>query len=93
MELYVSFFFFFSFYIRMRTLVSFLFCFWFFIFLYFLFKFRFLSCSLQQAITALKKGAQLLKYGRRGKPKFCPFRVANVRHKMCLNVHMLYINC
>ncbi|KAL4600670.1 hypothetical protein ACB092_11G214900 [Castanea dentata] len=29
------------------------------------------------AITALKKGAQLLKYGRRGKPKFCPFRVAN----------------
>ena len=89
----MSLFFFFSFYIRMRTLVSFLFCFWFFIFLYFLFKFRFLSCSLQQAITALKKGAQLLKYGRRGKPKFCPFRVANVRHKMCLNVHMLYINC
>ena len=32
-----------------------------------------------QAITALKKGAQLLKYGRRGKPKFCPFRLSNVR--------------
>ncbi|KAI3987626.1 hypothetical protein MKX01_007092 [Papaver californicum] len=30
-----------------------------------------------QAITALKKGAYLLKYGRRGKPKFCPFRLAN----------------
>ena len=32
-----------------------------------------------QAITALKKGAYLLKYGRRGKPKFCPFRLSNVR--------------
>ncbi|KAF8378430.1 hypothetical protein HHK36_029769 [Tetracentron sinense] len=31
----------------------------------------------EQAITALKKGAYLLKYGRRGKPKFCPFRLAN----------------
>jgi len=31
-----------------------------------------------QAITALKKGAYLLKYGRRGKPKFCPFRLSNV---------------
>lgn len=31
----------------------------------------------QQVITALKKGAYLLKYGRRGKPKFCPFRLAN----------------
>lgn len=39
------------------------------------------SCSVlisKQAITALKKGAQLLKYGRRGKPKFCPFRLSNV---------------
>uniref|UniRef100_A0A7N0ZUT3 Uncharacterized protein n=1 Tax=Kalanchoe fedtschenkoi TaxID=63787 RepID=A0A7N0ZUT3_KALFE len=33
--------------------------------------------DLEQAITALKKGAYLLKYGRRGKPKFCPFRLAN----------------
>ena len=65
--------------ISMQTLVSF---FW----------FRFLACSLQQAITALKKGAQLLKYGRRGKPKFCPFRVANVRLKLYQNVHMLFIN-
>ncbi|CAI0541388.1 unnamed protein product, partial [Linum tenue] len=31
----------------------------------------------KQAITALKKGAYLLKYGRRGKPKFCPFRLSN----------------
>ncbi|KAL2239967.1 UNVERIFIED_CONTAM: PH, RCC1 and FYVE domains-containing protein 1 [Sesamum indicum] len=30
-----------------------------------------------KAITALKKGAHLLKYGRRGKPKFCPFRLSN----------------
>ncbi|VAH85286.1 unnamed protein product [Triticum turgidum subsp. durum] len=33
--------------------------------------------DLEQAITALKKGAYLLKYGRRGKPKFCPFRLSN----------------
>ncbi|XP_010547353.1 PREDICTED: uncharacterized protein LOC104819132 isoform X2 [Tarenaya hassleriana] len=28
-------------------------------------------------LTSLKKGAHLLKYGRRGKPKFCPFRLSN----------------
>ncbi|KAF5733632.1 putative Ran GTPase binding protein [Tripterygium wilfordii] len=33
--------------------------------------------DVELAITALKRGAQLLKYGRRGKPKFCPFRLAN----------------
>ncbi|EPS63615.1 hypothetical protein M569_11169, partial [Genlisea aurea] len=33
--------------------------------------------DIEQAIIALKKGAHLLKYGRRGKPKFCPFRLAN----------------
>uniref|UniRef100_A0A2C9W4F4 FYVE-type domain-containing protein n=1 Tax=Manihot esculenta TaxID=3983 RepID=A0A2C9W4F4_MANES len=33
--------------------------------------------DIELAITALKKGAQLLKYGRRGKPKFCPFRLVN----------------
>ncbi|XP_052489984.1 uncharacterized protein LOC105802228 [Gossypium raimondii] len=38
-----------------------------------------IGCSLQLAITALKKGAYLLKYGRRGKPKFCPFRLSNVQ--------------
>lgn len=32
--------------------------------------------DIDQAITALKKGAFLLKYGRRGKPKFCPFRLS-----------------
>ncbi|KAL0285655.1 UNVERIFIED_CONTAM: PH, RCC1 and FYVE domains-containing protein 1 [Sesamum angustifolium] len=30
-----------------------------------------------QAINALKKGSYLLKYGRWGKPKFCPFRLSN----------------
>ncbi|KAM6569710.1 hypothetical protein CsatB_017695 [Cannabis sativa] len=30
-----------------------------------------------QAIIALKKGAHLLKFGRRGSPKFCPFRLSN----------------
>ncbi|XP_030483993.2 PH, RCC1 and FYVE domains-containing protein 1 isoform X2 [Cannabis sativa] len=34
--------------------------------------------DIEQAITALKKGACLLKYGRRGKPKFCPFRLSNL---------------
>ncbi|KAL0421124.1 UNVERIFIED_CONTAM: PH, RCC1 and FYVE domains-containing protein 1 [Sesamum latifolium] len=33
--------------------------------------------DIDQAITALKKGAHLLKYGRRGKPKFCPFRLSS----------------
>ncbi|KAH8519965.1 hypothetical protein H0E87_001420 [Populus deltoides] len=33
--------------------------------------------EIEQAITALRKGAYLLKYGRRGKPKFCPFRLSN----------------
>ncbi|KAL6606916.1 hypothetical protein ACP70R_042569 [Stipagrostis hirtigluma subsp. patula] len=31
----------------------------------------------EQAITGLKKGTHLLKYGRRGKPKFCPFRLSS----------------
>ncbi|KAK4741385.1 hypothetical protein SAY87_024973 [Trapa incisa] len=33
--------------------------------------------DIEQAITAIKKGACLLKYGRRGKPKFCPFHLSN----------------
>ncbi|KAF3680726.1 putative microtubule-associated protein RP/EB family member 1B-like [Capsicum annuum] len=32
--------------------------------------------NVEQAITALKRGSYLLKYGRRGKPKFCPFRLS-----------------
>lgn len=35
-----------------------------------------------QAFTALKKGAYLLKYGRRGKPKFCPFRLSADESKL-----------
>ncbi|KAL6861772.1 hypothetical protein ACP4OV_017472 [Aristida adscensionis] len=30
-----------------------------------------------QAITRLKKGTNLLKYGRRGKPKFCSFKLSS----------------
>ncbi|CAN0925961.1 PH, RCC1 and FYVE domains-containing protein 1 [Linum grandiflorum] len=33
--------------------------------------------DIDQAITALKKGSYLLKYGRRGKPKFCPFQLSS----------------
>ncbi|XP_043696423.1 PH, RCC1 and FYVE domains-containing protein 1-like [Telopea speciosissima] len=32
--------------------------------------------AVEQAIVALKKGAHLLKFGERGKPKFCPFRLS-----------------
>ncbi|KAK3030363.1 hypothetical protein RJ639_038319, partial [Escallonia herrerae] len=35
------------------------------------------DCDIEQALIALKKGAQLLKYGRKGKPKSCPFRLSN----------------
>ncbi|XVE53255.1 hypothetical protein DITRI_Ditri02bG0189500 [Diplodiscus trichospermus] len=38
--------------------------------------------DIDQAITALKKGAYLLKYGRRGKPKFCPFHLSNDESKL-----------
>lgn len=47
-----------------------------------------MAYSLSQAITALKKGAQLLKYGRRGKPKFCPFKLANVRLNVSINLYL-----
>ncbi|KAL3513206.1 hypothetical protein ACH5RR_025923 [Cinchona calisaya] len=32
--------------------------------------------NIDQAITALKRGSCLLKYGRRGKPKLCPFQLS-----------------
>ncbi|CAK9166802.1 unnamed protein product [Ilex paraguariensis] len=32
--------------------------------------------DIEQALIALKKGTQLIKYSRKGKPKFCPFRVS-----------------
>ncbi|XVE54814.1 hypothetical protein DITRI_Ditri03aG0112800 [Diplodiscus trichospermus] len=35
------------------------------------------SALFLQAITTLKKGMYLLKYGRWGKPKFCPVRLSN----------------
>ncbi|XP_058101617.1 PH, RCC1 and FYVE domains-containing protein 1-like isoform X2 [Magnolia sinica] len=31
---------------------------------------------LKEALVALKKGTQLIKYSRKGKPKFCPFRIS-----------------
>ncbi|XP_047310627.1 PH, RCC1 and FYVE domains-containing protein 1-like [Impatiens glandulifera] len=33
--------------------------------------------DLEQAFIALKKGTQLIKYSRKGKPKFCAFRVSS----------------
>ena len=35
------------------------------------------------------KGACLLKYGRRGKPKFCPFRLANVSLQITKRGHFV----
>ncbi|CAA2975577.1 PH, RCC1 and FYVE domains-containing 1-like [Olea europaea subsp. europaea] len=32
--------------------------------------------DIDQALIALKKGTQLIKYSRKGKPKFCPFRLS-----------------
>ncbi|KAG6727019.1 PH, RCC1 and FYVE domains-containing protein 1-like isoform X2 [Carya illinoinensis] len=32
--------------------------------------------DIEQALIALKKGTQLIKYSRKGKPKFCPFRIS-----------------
>lgn len=37
-----------------------------------------MSCFLLKALVALKKGTQLLKYSRKGKPKFRPFRLSAV---------------
>ncbi|CAL9194639.1 PH, RCC1 and FYVE domains-containing protein 1-like isoform X1 [Musa acuminata AAA Group] len=33
--------------------------------------------DIQQALVALKKGTQLIKYNRKGKPKLCPFRISS----------------
>ncbi|KAM0946100.1 putative chromatin regulator PHD family [Dioscorea sansibarensis] len=33
--------------------------------------------DLDQALIALKKGSQLIKYSRKGKPKLCPFRISS----------------
>ncbi|CAL5436181.1 unnamed protein product [Camellia sinensis] len=39
--------------------------------------------DVEQSIAALKRGAYLLKYGRRGKPKYCPFRLSTkVQHEL-----------
>ncbi|CAM0901590.1 unnamed protein product [Alopecurus aequalis] len=35
------------------------------------------ALDIDKALIALKKGTQLLKYGRKGKPKFTPFRLSN----------------
>ncbi|KAH7845221.1 hypothetical protein Vadar_025132 [Vaccinium darrowii] len=32
--------------------------------------------DIEQALITLKKGSQLIKYSRKGKPKFCPFRIS-----------------
>ncbi|OVA07553.1 FYVE zinc finger [Macleaya cordata] len=32
--------------------------------------------DIEQALITLKKGTQLIKYSRKGKPKFCPFRIS-----------------
>ncbi|PWA55601.1 hypothetical protein CTI12_AA425630 [Artemisia annua] len=34
--------------------------------------------NIGEDIASLKRGACLLKYGHRGKPNFCPFRLSNL---------------
>ncbi|KAI3888896.1 hypothetical protein MKX03_036080 [Papaver bracteatum] len=36
-----------------------------------------LERDIEQALITLKKGTQLIKYSRKGKPKFCPFRISS----------------
>lgn len=40
--------------------------------------------SVLKALLALKKGSQLIKYSRKGKPKFCPFRISSVSYNSFL---------
>ena len=44
----------------------------------FLCSYVYLFFAFWQALITLKKGSQLLKYGRKGKPKFYPFRLSSV---------------
>jgi len=44
-----------------------------------------LVCLSVQAIVSIKKGAYLLKCGRRGKPKLCPFRLSQVSYNEMTN--------
>lgn len=44
-----------------------------------------------QAVIALKKGAHLLKYGRRGKPKLCHFRLSVVIFIVMVTLFKLWI--
>ncbi|KAL4357528.1 hypothetical protein AHAS_Ahas09G0195700 [Arachis hypogaea] len=53
--------------------------------------------ALGQAIVSIKKGAYLLKCGRRGKPKLCPFRLSPIRcqrqneaEKECHSFSLIY---
>lgn len=38
----------------------------------------YLDFYILKALIALKKGSQLIKYSRKGKPKLCPFRISSV---------------
>ncbi|XP_048437213.1 PH, RCC1 and FYVE domains-containing protein 1-like isoform X4 [Pyrus x bretschneideri] len=48
--------------------------------------------DIDQAIIALKEGAQLLKYGRKGKPKFCPFRLSTAVFQRYLRPEKEYLS-
>ncbi|XVE92260.1 hypothetical protein REPUB_Repub01dG0081300 [Reevesia pubescens] len=45
--------------------------------------------DIDQPITTLKKGAYLLKYGRRGKPKFCHFHLSNVWPPLAISLSLM----
>lgn len=45
-----------------------------------------------KAIITLKKGSQLIKYSRKGKPKLCPFRISTVSNNFLVGTqHVHYL--
>ncbi|XP_023515480.1 PH, RCC1 and FYVE domains-containing protein 1-like isoform X1 [Cucurbita pepo subsp. pepo] len=43
--------------------------------------------DIEQALIALKKGTQLIKYSRKGRPKLCPFRISTDETKLIWYSH------
>lgn len=44
-----------------------------------------------KGLIALKKGTQLIKYSRKGKPKFCPFRLSSVIDCVTSELHTSHL--
>ena len=44
-----------------------------------------------KALIALKKGTQLIKYSRKGRPKLCPFRISTVSNNFLVETQNIFI--